>query len=498
MTLSRSVSATSLSLALATIIAGCSGTNHGTDDTEGAAGATGGSLPSGGASGGQYATGGGSTTGGASNATGGSTSADATGGTPSSGGASSGGAATPTGGTSAGGQSATGGSTGGSTETGGASAGGQSATGGSTGGSAETGGTSTGGQVATGGDGAGGVARPSGNTGTGFFTRDGKLYDANGVELQIKGVNACHYDENWAECNSDCGIPNSHANVNRISTPLWSSISDATLQDLMDRMISQHIVPMPAVWYIDGSYSEDSNVTCQEDSGPGSTFATAVSQWVARASLFKPYERYMLLNIANEWGPGGSADWRDAYIDAVGQLRDAGYLCTLVIDAGGCGQDVADIVNYAQAIYDSDPQHNIVFDQHIYGMWGMEATGLEDWQTDLVTGLDELQATGLPILIGEFGPGSDIGPSPTMMTPGTIIQAANDRGFGWLAWAWDDGYGEGDNGFELSNWGEFSLTAGDPTNGEYPDNTDLSAYGNEVVLNPSFGTFANAKAATIF
>ena len=131
-------------------------------------------------------------------------------------------------------------------------------------------------------------------------------------------------------------------------------------------------------------------------------------------------------------------------------------------------------------------------------MWGMEATGLEDWQTDLVTGLDELQATGLPILIGEFGPGSDIGPSPTMMTPGTIIQAANDRGFGWLAWAWDDGYGEGDNGFELSNWGEFSLTAGDPTNGEYPDNTDLSAYGNEVVLNPSFGTFANAKAATIF
>jgi hypothetical protein len=107
-------------------------------------------------------------------------------------------------------------------------------------------------------------------------------------------------------------------------------------------------------------------------------------------------------------------------------------------------------------------------------------------------------ATGLPILIGEFGPGRDIGPSPTMMTPGTIIEAANDHGFGWLAWAWDDGYGEGANGFELSNQGAFSLAAGEPTHGEYPTNTDLSDYGNEVVLNPNHGTFVKAEPATIF
>jgi hypothetical protein len=387
--------------------------------------------------------------------------------------------------------------TGGASEVG--SGGGSLAVGGmaEVGGQVSMGGTSG---IATGGA-AGGtstVARPSYNTGTGFFTLNGKLYDANGVEFRINGVNTCHYDQNWASCSSNCGIPNSHANVNRIGMPLWSAISTATLQNLMNKMISERIVPMPGVWYVDGSYADSSNVTCKENAGAGSAFATAVSQWVARASLFKPFEKYMLLNIANEWGPSGSTVWRDVYIDAVTQLRQAGYLCTIVIDAGGCGQDPGDIIKYAQTVYEADPQHNIVFDEHVYGGWATEATGIQSWQVDLTTGFDQLRATGLPILIGEFGPGKNVGPSPTMLTPGTIIQAANAHGFGWAAWAWDDGYGQGANGFELSNQGAFSLSGSVPTNGSYPNNTDLSAYGNEVVLNPTYGTFANARAATIF
>jgi hypothetical protein len=342
------------------------------------------------------------------------------------------------------------------------------------------------------------VSRPTYNTGTGFFTLSGKLYDANGVEFHMVGVDTVHYDENWASCATNCGIPNSHANVNRMGVPLWSSISTSTLQNLMNRMIGEHVVPVAGVWFVDGSYADASNVTCKEDSGAGSAFATAVSQWVTREPLFKPFEKDMLLNIANEWGPSDSTAWRDAYVTAVATLRQAGYLCTLVIDAGGCGQDVNDIVKYAQAIYDSDPQHNILFDEHVYGQWATQASGEATWQTDLPSGFDQMQATGLPILVGEFGPGKNIGPSPTMVTPATVIQAANAHGFGWLAWAWDDDYGSGDTGFVLSSQGAFSLTTGAPTNGAYPSNTDLSAYGNEVVLNPTFGTFVSAQAATIF
>jgi len=78
-----------------------------------------------------------------------------------------------------------------------------------------------------------------------------------------------------------------------------------------------------------------------------------------------------------------------------------------------------------------------------------------------------------------------------------VIEAANANGFGWLAWAWDDGYGSSGTWFNLSKQGAFSLT-GAPTHGAYPNNTDLTAFGNEVVLSPTIGTFATAKAATIF
>ena len=126
-------------------------------------------------------------------------------------------------------------------------------------------------------------------------------------------------------------------------------------------------------------------------------------------------DRYMILNIANELGGGNSTAWRDAYITAVGRLRSAGYLCTIMVDAGGCGQDNDDLANYAQAILNSDPQKNIIFSQHIYGNWGINGT--PSWAIDLPTGLNRLAATGLCFVIGEFGPGRNIGPSPTMMTP---------------------------------------------------------------------------------
>jgi len=49
------------------------------------------------------------------------------------------------------------------------------------------------------------------------------------------------------------------------------------------------------------------------------------------------------------------------------------------------------------------------------------------------------------VIIGEFGPGRNIGPSPTNITPQAIIQAAEARNLGWLAWAWDDNPSAGDD-----------------------------------------------------
>ncbi len=347
--------------------------------------------------------------------------------------------------------------------------------------------------------GAGGVARPSYNTGVGFFTLNGKLYDANGVEFRIRGANRAHYDI------APTGGTLAKINAFRLGTPLWEGPGPAVVADI-DRMITDRIVPILGVWFTTSDYADAGNVTCKSSTGAGLTvFQTAVRQWVAWYATYqsKGYERYVLLNIANEWGsPWSSGDtaWLDAYQSAIETLREAGFLATLVIDAGGCGQDAASLLHHAQALYDHDPQHNIVFDLHVYGNFCESSQGVpcQSWQTPLAATLDQLVASrsarygALPMLVGEFGPGRDVGPSPTLLTPGYILQEANARGFGWLAWAWDDnnlpGCAANDRSFSL-------LTH--PCRG-YASRADLTTFGQEVIENASYGTRATAVPATIF
>src|SRR5690348_5922933 len=60
-------------------------------------------------------------------------------------------------------------------------------------------------------DGGTTATRPSYNTGPGFFVLNGKLYDANGNELRLRGVNRNHYDSPSA-----AGLAKSNANAVRI------------------------------------------------------------------------------------------------------------------------------------------------------------------------------------------------------------------------------------------------------------------------------------------
>lgn len=341
-----------------------------------------------------------------------------------------------------------------STDAGGTAAGGQPGSGGS---------ASTDATSGSGGSGSGTVERPSYNTGNGFFVVGNTLYDANGAEFRIRGVNKLHWDE------SSPGIPHTHANTVRwvidFSRPAASNVA------LVQGSIDDHIVPMPGSW--DG--------TCDQST---STLTQIVDTWVAQASEWKALDSSMILNIANEWGPSGEA-WRDAYITAIGRLRAAGYLSTISVTSGGCGQDNDDLVNYARAVFDSDPQKNVIFDQHIYGNWS--DGGGESWQTDLSTGLDRLVDIGVPVIVGEFGPGRGIGPSPTAITPEAIMEACETRGIGWLAWAWDDpANGADDTWFALSR------------NGRYASSADLTTFGKTVVEDPMYGLLQIAEPATIF
>ena len=286
----------------------------------------------------------------------------------------------------------------------------------------------------------------------GFHVAGAKLYDKNGKEFRIRGVNRVHWDSS-----SSAGIALSNANTERFVIDFTQT--QAKNWATVDKAVSMGVVPMPGNW----------GGTCKSDAA---SLSAVVDTWVAQASTWTKYNSNGLINIANEWGPSNSTVWRDSYISAIARMRAAGYTGTLIVDSGGCGQDSKDIVNYGAAVLASDPQKNILFDVHVYGNFFYPATA--SWMQDYTKAMTAMKATGLAIILGEFGPGRKIGPSPTLVPPEQIIATAEAAGWGWMAWAWDDNNLPGCR----ANDGWFSMTT---TCGAYKTDADLTAFGKTVV-----------------
>jgi mannan endo-1,4-beta-mannosidase len=318
-----------------------------------------------------------------------------------------------------------------------------------------------------------GVARPSYNTGYGLFVLNGKLYDSKGIEFRIRGVDLCHYD---STPHSGPGIARSNANTVRIA--LWlSSVPTSTYASTVQTYISNSEVAIPTMFEVPGTTNDLSGSQSTAD------LAAAVDNWVTNFQYYAPMQQHLIINVANEWGPTDSATWASAYESAIARLRAAGYTVPIMIDAGHWGQDTADLLNYAQQVFNSDPQKNVIFSFHVY--YGMGSGWTPATLDAFALQLQALSASaGMAFVFGEFGPGRDIGPSPTMLTPQQVIGAAEAAGIGWIGWAWDDGYGNN----------SFSMTMSGP--GIYNSPADLTTYGQEMVLS-NYG-LVRAQKATDF
>jgi hypothetical protein len=408
---------------------------------------------------------------------------------------------------------------------------------------------------------SGAVARPGYNTGNGFFVLNGELYDANGNEFRIRGVNRNHWDSNSA-----AGIANSGANAVRWVLDFTRAASD-NISLIQTESLQYHEAPIAGNW----------GATCHSDTA---SFQAVVATWVAQAPQWTTLNRSLIVNVANEWGPSGSTVWRDSYISAIASLRAAGYTGPIMVDSGGCGQDDADLVQYSQAVFNSDPERNVIFSEHLYGGTndysgtiqsitkgnptvitlnsnapthplvpayngtGNSYSGISAYQISGVQGMTQIngtqpaptnvggvpgawtvtlavdstnwgdytgggslvdyngnyalkigrlaalsKSTGAVYIIGEFGPGNNIGPSPTTVTPAELITTAEADGIGWLPWAWDDN--DLANCTADNNWFDMTYSCG-----VYAQPSDLTIYGADVVLNPTYGIKALAKLAT--
>jgi hypothetical protein len=181
--------------------------------------------------------------------------------------------------------------------------------------------------------------RPTYNTGTGFFMKNAKIYDANGNEFIPIGTNGPTFwqDETCGKASFD-DMARAGANAVRITsvTPTnnsWSWSSRIENQRAMvASAVANKLVPM----------LEMHDATCgwkyeNDPQGAQYNLKPIVDYWVSpgMVQLCKDYERQLIVNIANEWGGTDYLfDWKEGYKTAISRMRAAGIKNMLVIDAG--------------------------------------------------------------------------------------------------------------------------------------------------------------------
>jgi mannan endo-1,4-beta-mannosidase len=184
----------------------------------------------------------------------------------------------------------------------------------------------------------------------------------------------------------------------------------------------------------------------------------AATWWVTNYASLKAYGDFTI-NIMNEWGSHSqTADsYSSAYNSAISTIRTVYPKDRqLIADIPGWGQETHTAAQASPKIHDV----NVTFSAHVYpGSWN-SAYNRYMQPSDI----DELQATGRPCVVGEFG---TVGSGGTDVT--AIISHAKQLGLAVLGWAWNgDG---GDMNMVTPAWYQ------DATAAAY----SLTQYGQQIV-----------------
>lgn len=297
-----------------------------------------------------------------------------------------------------------------------------------------------------------------------FTTRDNKLIDANGKKFVIKGINNPHAWFGQKAYDALDEISSIGSNTVRI---VWQTRgNDQELERIIKRCIELRMIPMVELHDVTGSPSKERLV--------------AMAQWYSKAervAMLKQYEKYLLLNIANEWGDHqvSSDHWLDSYTEAVNIMRNAGYNLTIVVDAPGWGQNITPFIERGKDLIKADPLHNILLSVHMYGSWNDPEKIKKD--------LKACRKLKLPLIVGEFGYNSDEGNNNLGCKADhkVILETCNKLKYGYIPWSWTGNNAE-------NQW--LDLVSPD-------DWKTLTWWGREVISSRN-GITATSKRASVF
>ncbi|UVS80063.1 cellulase family glycosylhydrolase [Actinokineospora sp. UTMC 2448] len=309
------------------------------------------------------------------------------------------------------------------------------------------------------------VVVPSASAATGLHVREGRLYEANGTEFVMRGVNHAH---TWypGETSSFADIKATGANTVRVvlsDGTRWTRNGGADVANVISLCKTNRLICVLEVHDTTG-YGEQSGAA---------SLAQATDYWLSsdiRAAL-AGQEDYVILNIGNEpFGNTGYQDWTAHSSQAIQRLRAGGYDHVLMVDAPNWGQDWSFTMrDNADQVYAADPTGNTMFSIHMYGVF--------DTAAEVSAYLTAFVDAGLPILVGEFGHDhSDGNPDED-----AIFATAQQLRLGYLAWSWS-GNGGGVEYLDM-------VTSFNPA--------QLTAWGQRAV-NGANGIRATSREATVY
>ncbi|MGW3892172.1 cellulase family glycosylhydrolase [Micromonospora chokoriensis] len=297
----------------------------------------------------------------------------------------------------------------------------------------------------------------------GFSVAGGKLYDANGTEFVMRGVNHAH---TWypQQTSSFADVKALGANTVRVvlsSGDRWTRNTNADVANVISLCKANRLICVLEVHDTTG-YGEQSGAI---------TLARAVDYWLSLADVLVGQERYVIVNIGNEpYGNQNYASWATDNANAIKRLRTGGLTHTIMVDAPNWGQDWSFTMrDNAASVFAADPARNTVFSIHMYGVF--------DTAAEISDYLGRFRSAGLPIVVGEFGFNhSDGDPDED-----AILAYTQANGIGWLGWSWS-GNGGGVEYLDLA-------TSFNPAN--------LTTWGQRL-FNGANGIRQTAREASVF
>jgi mannan endo-1,4-beta-mannosidase len=164
----------------------------------------------------------------------------------------------------------------------------------------------------------------------------------------------------------------------------------------------------------------------------------AVQWWTKadiKAVLIK-HQKSIILNIANEPDNGTAhiTSYNTANLIAVKDLRTAGIICPIMIDAPNWGKDHTFFIEKGQALQDSDPLHNLIFSVHAY--WPTAGAFGNYSDAQITTTMTSLGNSGLPVVIGELAQADIQNNIAYAINYKLLMKLCQEKGLGYMVWWW--------------------------------------------------------------